>query len=253
MAFLTYEQVRPYAKAIKADILQNKMPPWPADPHSVKFSNDRSLTPAEVQTISAWVDSGAKEGDKTDAPAPRTWVEGWNISKPDAVIQMPIAFEVPAKGEIEYQSIVVTSGFTEVKWVQQVEVRSSDRTVFHHAGLFASPLEVDGRRQTGRCVRAMNLPSTRFANCWREQRPALRLHARHGSDIYKPARQTDQGRYRFRYSDALHRQRKSGQDQTSTIVFARESHGRIVTTAAITTASRFRRATEISRRPSCRW
>src|ERR1700679_3434732 len=131
MAFLTYEQVRPYARAIKADILQQKMPPWPADPHSAKFSNDRSLTPAEVQTISAWVDGGAKEGDKSEAPAPRKFMDGWNISKPDLVIQMPNAFAVAAKGEIEYQYIVGPSGFTEDKWVQQVEVRPSDRTVVH--------------------------------------------------------------------------------------------------------------------------
>src|ERR1700675_833206 len=63
MAFMTYEQVRPYAKAIKSDVLLKKMPPWPADPHYSKFENDRSLTPEEIQTISAWVDSGAKEGD----------------------------------------------------------------------------------------------------------------------------------------------------------------------------------------------
>src|SRR5580658_3829966 len=113
MAFLTYEQVRPYAKAIKADVLLQKMPPWPADPHFSKFSNDRSLTPAEVQIISSWADTGAKEGDKSDAPAPRRWTEGWNISKPDLIIKMPIAFEVAAKGEVEYQYIVVPSGFTE--------------------------------------------------------------------------------------------------------------------------------------------
>ena len=44
MPLLTYEQARPWAKAIKAAVLQGKMPPWPADPHFGKFSNDRSLT-----------------------------------------------------------------------------------------------------------------------------------------------------------------------------------------------------------------
>ena len=136
MSLLTYEQVRPYAKAIKADVLLQKMPPWPADPHFSKFSNDRSLSPDEIKVLSAWADSGAKEGDKSDAPAPRKWIEGWNISKPDLVIKMANAFEVPAKGEIEYQYIVVPSGFTEDKWVREVEVRPSDRTVVHHAVIY---------------------------------------------------------------------------------------------------------------------
>jgi hypothetical protein len=117
-------------------VLQGKMPPWPADPHYGKFANDRSLSKAEIETITAWVDANAPEGNKADAPKPRTWVEGWNISKPDAIVEMPQAFEMPAKGEVEYQYIVVPTGFTEDKWISQVEVRPGDRTVVHHAVMF---------------------------------------------------------------------------------------------------------------------
>jgi hypothetical protein len=136
MALLTYQQSRPWAKAIKAAVLAKKMPPWPANPHYGKFSNDRSLNQQEVDTLIAWADSGAKEGNKADAPQPRTWVQGWNISSPDAVIQMPHAFDVPAKGEVEYQYIVVPTGFTEDKWIQAVEVRPSNRAVVHHAVVY---------------------------------------------------------------------------------------------------------------------
>src|SRR5271169_3692273 len=62
MALMTYEQTRPWAKAIKANTLEGKMPPWPADPHFGKFANDRSLTRAELDTLAAWADSGAAEG-----------------------------------------------------------------------------------------------------------------------------------------------------------------------------------------------
>ncbi len=136
MPLLTYEQARPWAKGIKSAVVQGKMPPWPADPHFGKFSNDRSLTKAEIDTLAAWVDSGAKEGNKADAPKPRTWVDGWNISKPDVVLEMPQAFHMPASGEVEYQYIVVPTGFTEDKWISQVEIRPSDRTVVHHAVIF---------------------------------------------------------------------------------------------------------------------
>jgi mono/diheme cytochrome c family protein len=135
-SMLTYEQTRPWAKAIKNDVLQGKMPPWPADPHYGKFANDRSLTKAEIETITAWVEANAPEGNKADAPKQRTWVEGWNISKPDAIVEMPQAFEMPASGEVEYQYVVVPTGFTEDKWISQVEVRPGDRTVVHHAVMF---------------------------------------------------------------------------------------------------------------------
>jgi hypothetical protein len=136
MPLLTYEQARPWAKGIKAAVLAGKMPPWPADPHYGKFSNDRTLSKQEIDTLAAWVDTGAKEGSKADAPKPRTWVDGWNIAKPDAIIEMPRAFHMPASGEVEYQYIIVPTGFTEDKWINAVEVRPSNRAVVHHAVIF---------------------------------------------------------------------------------------------------------------------
>jgi hypothetical protein len=136
MALLTYQQTRPWAKAIKASVLQGKMPPWPAEPHFGKFSNDRSLTRAQIETLEAWADNGSPEGKASDAPPSRTWVEGWNIPQPDYVIQMPQSFDMPASGTVEYQYIVVPSGFTEDKWVQAVEVRPSNRAVVHHAVVY---------------------------------------------------------------------------------------------------------------------
>src|ERR1041385_1531702 len=79
MPLLTYEQVRPWAKSIKTFVLKNQMPPWPADPHYGKFANDRSLSKAQIDTIAAWVDANAPEGNKAEAPAPRKWIDGWNI------------------------------------------------------------------------------------------------------------------------------------------------------------------------------
>src|SRR5215467_297562 len=57
-SMLTYEQVRPWAKAIKAAVIQKKMPPWFADPAHGTFLNDRSLTQAEIDTFKSWTDNG---------------------------------------------------------------------------------------------------------------------------------------------------------------------------------------------------
>jgi hypothetical protein len=240
MSFLTYDQVRPYAKAIKSDILQHKMPPWPADPHSVKFENDRSLTPEEVQTISAWVDSGAKEGDKSAAPAPRKFTDGWNISKPDLIVKMPIAYEVPAKGEIEYTYFVVPSGFTEDRWVQQVEVRPSDRTVVHHAVIYlrepGSKWMADAK--PGVPYIPPNLtPTGRFANLLGASNDLLTVYTPGMvPGIYKPG-QAKQIKAGTDFVIQMHYtvNGKPTKDQTSIgIVFAPgEPTERIVTTAAV--------------------
>lgn len=136
MAFLSYKETRPWAKAIKEAVVSRKMPPWFADPHYGKFSNDRSLSPQEIETLTAWVDSGAPEGNPKDAPPPRQWTDGWAIDNPDAVVQMPKSFHVAAKGTVDYQYIVVPTGFTEDKWVQTVEARPTARNVVHHVVVY---------------------------------------------------------------------------------------------------------------------
>jgi hypothetical protein len=131
-SLLTYEQARPWAKAMKEAVLLKKMPPWFADPHYGKFANDRSLAQKEVDTLVAWADAGAPQGDAKDAPPPVNFAEGWAIPKPDVVFEFPQAFQIPASGTIEYQKVVVPTGFTEDKWVQFAEARPDDRARVHH-------------------------------------------------------------------------------------------------------------------------
>ncbi len=132
MSLTTYQEARPWAKAIRAAVVTKKMPPWFADPKYSHFDNDRSLSQSEIDTLVAWADTGALEGKPKDAPAPRTFSEEWLIGKPDVIVQLPKAFDLPATGAIPYQYIIVPTGFTEDKWVQSVEVRPSNRTVVHH-------------------------------------------------------------------------------------------------------------------------
>src|SRR5580704_3084838 len=133
MPLLNFQQVRPWAKAIRAALLSGKMPPWQADPRYGKFANDLRLAPADRETLVAWIDGGAVEGNPADAPKPLTFLEGWRIPKPDAVFEMPRDFNVPASGAINYQYISVPTHFTEDKWVEAVEVRPGNRASVHHA------------------------------------------------------------------------------------------------------------------------
>src|SRR5271166_443377 len=110
MSFLDYQGTRPWAKAMKTAVLAKKMPPWLADPHYGKFSNDRSLSEADMNKLVAWADGGAPEGNPKEAPAPTKWVEGWSIGEPDVQIGMPQAFDVQATGTIEYQYIIIPTG-----------------------------------------------------------------------------------------------------------------------------------------------
>ncbi len=129
---LTYEQTRPWAAAMKEAVVTRKMPPWFADPHYGKFTNANALTQSEIDTIAAWADAKAPKGDPKDLPAPVNFVEGWQIGQPDLIFQLPQPFDIPASGVIDYQHIIVPSGFTQDTWVQAAEVRPTDRAVVHH-------------------------------------------------------------------------------------------------------------------------
>jgi hypothetical protein len=150
MSLLTYQEARPWAKAIKQAVLQRAMPPWLADPHSAAFTNDRRLTDREVETLVAWVDGGAPEGDPKLTPAPPHFETGWSIGKPDVVIDIGTDFDVPAQGTVPYQYFTVPTNFTEDKWVESAEVRPDKRAVVHHVIAFIQePNLPEGQRQLG--------------------------------------------------------------------------------------------------------
>lgn len=136
MPLVTYDQTRPWAKAIREAVLLRHMPPWFADPRWGQFANDPSLTQTQIETIAGWVQSGAAAGSPSDAPKPSVWPRGWNIPQPDAVFEMPRPYQIPATGEVDYQYIVIPTGFTKDEWVRQVEVRPSARSVVHHAVIY---------------------------------------------------------------------------------------------------------------------
>src|SRR5437868_15047529 len=64
MSLITYKEARPWAASIKEAVVRRRMPPWMADPHFGKWSNDPTLTEAEIAAIRAWVDGGKPEGDR---------------------------------------------------------------------------------------------------------------------------------------------------------------------------------------------
>ncbi|HWT83405.1 MAG TPA: cytochrome c, partial [Candidatus Methylomirabilis sp.] len=136
MSLLNYQQARPWAKAIKSAVLSQKMPPWGADPSVGHFSNDRSLSLRDRDTLVAWVDAGAPEGDSQYLPKPVEFVDGWNIGQPDVVYEMPEAFQVPASGTIEYQYVILPYQFPEDRWVQMAEAKPGVASVVHHVVIY---------------------------------------------------------------------------------------------------------------------
>ncbi|MBK9316720.1 MAG: cytochrome c [Acidobacteria bacterium] len=136
---LTYKDVRPWARSIRAQVAGKEMPPWHADPHYGEWANDRRLSQSEIDLIVNWVKDGAREGNPSDMPVAPTFTNGWSIGKPDIVIPMPETFTLEAEGPDEYQYFEVDPGFKEDVYVQMAEARPGNRKVVHHIIAFVRP------------------------------------------------------------------------------------------------------------------
>jgi len=212
MSFLTYAETRPWAKAIREAVLSHKMPPWFADPNFGHFANDRSLSKEEIDRLVNWVDSGAMEGNPKDGPSPRQWPQHWNIEAPDRVFEMPKAFPIPAGGAIEYQYMILPTGFAEDKWVDQVEVRPSDRSTVHHAvvyirepgskwlagkptgAMFALPASPDHRPNPASFTTSDILLVYTPGNSYASWRPGMAKKIKAGSDLVLQMHYTANGK-----------------------------------------------------------
>jgi hypothetical protein len=146
MALLTYQDARPYARAIKEKVVSRQMPPWFADKSVGTFANDPSLSDAEIATITRWVDNGAPQGDPKDLPTPPQFTEGWQLGEPDQIIELP-EVQIPATGDDYFPTPSITPDLKEDRWIRAIEIRPSNRQVTHHSVIFAA--SIDMMRQTG--------------------------------------------------------------------------------------------------------
>ena len=142
MSLVSYQEARPWAKAIKERVILRQMPPWHIDKTVgvQRFKNDMSLTDDQIQTIVRWVDSGAL-GNPDDMPPAKQWSEdnGWRAAKelgaPDFVIQSE-PYTMPAHHQDVWWRPLSNIPVTEPRWLRAVEMRPgtlAGRRITHHA------------------------------------------------------------------------------------------------------------------------
>ena len=154
MPMTTYEEVRPWARAIKQRTAigphAGVMPPWYMEKNIgiQSFKNDPSLSDEEVAKVAKWADSGAPRGNPADMPAPRKWEDAstWTIGAPDLIVKLPSIVvkanspdwwgEIPrAQVDLEedrYVTAVEVKEFNDVDKGGNGRQTVGGRYVFHH-------------------------------------------------------------------------------------------------------------------------
>lgn len=158
MSLMTYEDARPFARAIKTRTTTREMPPWHIDRTIgiTRFKNDPSLSDAEIALIAKWADTGASRGNPSDMPPLRKFDDSndWQIGKPDLIIKYPPKI-VPASGPDMFGNLYADIPITTDRYIKAVQTRAANqasRKVVHHGLSFAvddPDMEVNGDDSKG--------------------------------------------------------------------------------------------------------
>jgi hypothetical protein len=152
MAFslLTYKEARPWAEAIKEEIIARRMPPWGAIKGFGDFRNDQALTPEETEIVVSWADGGVPEGEDKDVPpAPKIEPPPYgNAASGDFVIDgettlnKPILLDglfpksMPDQGSFQIIAALPDGSILPMLWLQDYKKQ------FGHPFLFRTPMEL---------------------------------------------------------------------------------------------------------------
>jgi peroxiredoxin len=142
-SLITYNDAKAQAEGIAEVVTDGRMPPWYASEDYGHFTNKRSLSQEEKQTLVSWVHSGMEAGDVAKlpkAPAPANPEDRWLIGKPDLILSAP-QHDIPAKGLIDYKYIVLPYVFTSDTWMQGIQILPDNPRAVHHCNMaYFSPL-----------------------------------------------------------------------------------------------------------------
>jgi hypothetical protein len=143
MSLATYRQARPWARAIREELIEQRMPPWPAAPGYGAFSNDIGLTARELTTILTWADGGRPRGEDRDLPPPDPGAPAPDRT-PGAVRRLDLPLQqIPAGEEYVVRRVTIDPGFTEEKAIARITFEPGNSRVIRAA--FISAATGDGR------------------------------------------------------------------------------------------------------------
>jgi len=136
-ALQSFADAASHAETIAEAVIDQRMPPWFANPKYGTFQNDPSLTRSERETLVKWVRSGRPEGEPQAEPlkVEEAVAKRWRIGEPDVVITMLQEHTVQATGFVPYHHVLLPHLFLGDTWVEAIEIRPDNPGVVHHCNM----------------------------------------------------------------------------------------------------------------------
>jgi len=149
-SLMSYADVRPWAEAVKEEVLAIRMPPWGAVKGFGNFRDDQALTPEQIEIIANWASGGVPEGDPKDLPALPKIQSGHRAE--ESQVSMAISGEfklgrsitldgldpktIPTGASFQITAEIPDEGIEPLVWLNNYQPQ------FRHLFLFRTPIEL---------------------------------------------------------------------------------------------------------------
>jgi mono/diheme cytochrome c family protein len=143
MSLLSYEAARPWAAAIRAEVLAGRMPPWPIE-EGLRFAGERALSAREIDVIADWTSGGAPEGRAEDGagalfpgasfaskPLPPPEPESSGAAAEGLVLRMPSPHALARGAAEERFEVRLNSGIDRERWIGGFDLRPGNPAILH--------------------------------------------------------------------------------------------------------------------------
>jgi len=145
---LSYEDTAKFARQIAYITEKRIMPPWLPAPGELKFQGEMRLTDKQIVLFKRWAEAGAPRGNPADLPPAPVFAQGWQLGKPDLILQARKPYLLPAGGTDNYWNFIFPTRLSGTHWVKAIEIRPGEKRVVHHANVLIDRLHSSRRQET---------------------------------------------------------------------------------------------------------
>jgi hypothetical protein len=220
----TYEEARPWAKAIKEEVLEKRMAPFQAVKGYGSFVHDYRLLQRDVELLVSWIEGGAPRGEAKDYPKEEIdkliTGSGWELGAPDLILQPDGETRIAPEGDDETRCFVLPTNLKEDRWINAIDFQPGAGTVVYSASMFVVP--PSGGRVPAKAGATSDCPPNAEAiGHWAPGQSASRLP--NGAAIRLPANARVAARILYRKNG------QAGADRSSVgLYFAKDPPGKLV-------------------------
>jgi len=135
-SMLTYNDILPWTASIQHELQEGTMPPWAPDTNYLHFFNERPISPADRDTILAWIAGGALQGNPSLLPSPPIYPQYLLNGTPDLILQMT-PFNSNANTQDAYNNFIIPTGLLQSRNIRAIEIVPGNAELIHHAIIMA--------------------------------------------------------------------------------------------------------------------